>query len=199
MNAHFNTFWATLSARRRHQIETFSVLLALREGNPLSWGESTGLQWRAALMFSLICAWTNGWANNRDAGDSRRHCAHYDVTVVEHLTQFVLFCEFQFDIYFASKNDQTPVDIVFCFNRIWLFHIKQYAEFVWSFRLLTERGVSSFWWKFHHCQNDNSQCSQWWKFHQNDDIFVLVTIFVANGCSNYCRLWPPFHGDEIFP
>ena len=23
-------------------------------------------QWHRALMFSLICAWTNGWANNRD-------------------------------------------------------------------------------------------------------------------------------------
>ena len=39
-------------------------------------------QWRGALMFSSICAWTNGWANNRDAGDLRRHCAHYDVTVM---------------------------------------------------------------------------------------------------------------------
>ena len=28
-------------------------------------------QWRGALMLSLICAWTNGWANNRDAGDLR--------------------------------------------------------------------------------------------------------------------------------
>ena len=28
------------------------------------------------------CAWTNGWANNRDTGDSRNHRAHYDVTVV---------------------------------------------------------------------------------------------------------------------
>ena len=25
-------------------------------------------QWRGALMFSLICAWTNGWANNEEAG-----------------------------------------------------------------------------------------------------------------------------------
>ena len=33
-------------------------------------------------MFSLIRAWTNGWANNRDAEDLRRHRAHYDVTVV---------------------------------------------------------------------------------------------------------------------
>ena len=39
-------------------------------------------QWRGALMFSLICAWTNPWVNNRDSGDLRRHCAHYDVAVI---------------------------------------------------------------------------------------------------------------------
>ena len=39
-------------------------------------------QWRGALMFSLICAWTNGWVNNRGAGDLRHHCAHYDVIVM---------------------------------------------------------------------------------------------------------------------
>ena len=39
-------------------------------------------QWRRALIFSLICTWTNGWANNRDVGDLRRYCAHYDVTVM---------------------------------------------------------------------------------------------------------------------
>ena len=39
-------------------------------------------QWRGALMFSLICAWTNGWANNRDASDLRRHRTHYDVTLM---------------------------------------------------------------------------------------------------------------------
>ena len=39
-------------------------------------------QWRGALMFSLICAWINGWVNNREAGDLRRHYAHYDVTVI---------------------------------------------------------------------------------------------------------------------
>ena len=38
-------------------------------------------QWRGSLMFSLIWPWTNGWVNNRDASDLRRHCAHYDVTV----------------------------------------------------------------------------------------------------------------------
>ena len=39
-------------------------------------------QWRGALMFSLIFAWINGWVNNREAGDLRRHRAHYDVTVM---------------------------------------------------------------------------------------------------------------------
>ena len=36
-------------------------------------------QWCGALVFSLISAWINGWVNIREAGDFRRHCAHYDV------------------------------------------------------------------------------------------------------------------------
>ena len=41
-------------------------------------------QWRGALMFSLICAWINVWVNNRYAVDLRRHCTHYDVTVMRY-------------------------------------------------------------------------------------------------------------------
>ena len=29
-----------------------------------------------------MCAWINGWVNNRKAGDLRSHRAHYDVTVM---------------------------------------------------------------------------------------------------------------------
>ena len=39
-------------------------------------------QWRGALMFSLICVWINGWVNNREAGDLKRYCTHYDVIVM---------------------------------------------------------------------------------------------------------------------
>ena len=39
-------------------------------------------QWRGAKMVSLICARINGWVNHREAGDKRRHRAHYDVTVM---------------------------------------------------------------------------------------------------------------------
>ena len=40
-------------------------------------------QWRGALMFSLICAWINGWVNNRKAGDLRHYRAHHDVIVMQ--------------------------------------------------------------------------------------------------------------------
>ena len=67
----------------RHQMDTFSALLALCAGNSLSLVNSLHKgQWRGALIFSLVCAWTNGWANNREAGDLRRQRANYDVTVV---------------------------------------------------------------------------------------------------------------------
>ena len=39
-------------------------------------------QWRGAFMFSLISARINGWVNNREAGDLRRHHAHHDVIVM---------------------------------------------------------------------------------------------------------------------
>ena len=41
------------------------------------------VQWRGALMFSLIWAWINGWVNTRDAGDLRHHRTHYDVIVMK--------------------------------------------------------------------------------------------------------------------
>ena len=46
--------------------------------------------WRGALMLSLICTRINGWVNNGEAGDLRRHRAHYDVTVMN-FKQFVLW------------------------------------------------------------------------------------------------------------
>ena len=69
----------------RHQMETFSALLAL-----CVWGihrspviSAHNGQWRGALMFFFICAWINGWINNREASDLGCHCAHYDVTVMQ--------------------------------------------------------------------------------------------------------------------
>ena len=43
-------------------------------------------QWHGVLMFSLICAWIYGWVNNGEAGELKRHCTHYDVTVMRNQT-----------------------------------------------------------------------------------------------------------------
>ena len=40
-------------------------------------------QWRGALMCPLICVGINGWINNREFGDLRRYCVHYDVSVMD--------------------------------------------------------------------------------------------------------------------
>ena len=49
----------------RHQMETFSVLLAFLRGiHRLSWS-----------FDFFICAWTNNWANTEGTGDLRRRCA----------------------------------------------------------------------------------------------------------------------------
>ena len=67
----------------RHQMETFSALLAICAGHSPITGESpTQRQWRGTLVFSFICARINGWVNNREAGDLRCNCAYYGVTVM---------------------------------------------------------------------------------------------------------------------
>ena len=76
-------------------------------------------QWRRALMFSLICAWINDWANNREAGDLRRYRAHYDVIQmllpIRHLgTNFskiwIMIQNFSGDI--VTTKDLTDIAIV---------------------------------------------------------------------------------------
>ena len=68
----------------RHQIETFSALLAFCAGNSPVTGEFPA-QSAVTRSFDIffICAWINAWANNREAGDLRRHRAHYEVIVTK--------------------------------------------------------------------------------------------------------------------
>ena len=74
---------ANQSSWWRHQMETFSALLALCVGDSLVTGEFHKGQRRGALMFSLTCAWINGWVTNREAVDLRRNRTHYDVTIMK--------------------------------------------------------------------------------------------------------------------
>ena len=73
---HLFTWW-------RHPMEIFSALLAICAGNSSVTGE---FPWQRPVtqsfdVFFDLCL-NNGWVNNRDAGDWRRHRAHYDVNVM---------------------------------------------------------------------------------------------------------------------
>ena len=65
------------------------------------------MQWHGALMFSLICAWINTWANNGEAGDLSRHRAHYDVIVML-LYEWCLFEGIDTEFEVMAVTPQTP-------------------------------------------------------------------------------------------
>ena len=81
-------------------METFSALLAICAGN-------SPVQLREALMFSLISAWINSWVNNRQAGDLRRHCGHYDVIVMKFVIPR-LRLRIRVEM-FLAKSNQVPL------------------------------------------------------------------------------------------
>ena len=64
-STHLYKKWNVLDTWWRHQMETFSTLLALCAGNsPVTGDSSHKGQWRGALMFPLICAsgkQSRGW------------------------------------------------------------------------------------------------------------------------------------------
>ena len=57
---------------------------SVRGGNPPVTGEfpSQRPASQSLDVFFFICAWINHSVNNREAGDLRSHCAHYDVIVM---------------------------------------------------------------------------------------------------------------------
>ena len=67
----------------RHQMETFSALLAICAGNSPVSGEFPAQRpvTRSFNVFFDLCP-INDWVNNREAGDLRRSRAHYDVIVM---------------------------------------------------------------------------------------------------------------------
>ena len=72
----------------RHQMETFSALLAICAGNSPVTGEFPAQRpVERSFDVSLFCAWINDWVNNREGGDLRRHRAHYDVAVMKNGTE----------------------------------------------------------------------------------------------------------------
>ena len=75
------------------------------------------VQWRGTLMLSLICAWRNGWENNRTAGDLRRHRLHYDVTIRRIMNTIIFVYGFPDDWWVMWKINPYPDYINDCKSR----------------------------------------------------------------------------------
>ena len=75
--SHHNTWW-------RHQMETFSALLAICAGNSPVPGEFP-TQRPVTRSFDVFfdLRLNKRWVNNGEGGDLRRFRAHYDVTVMK--------------------------------------------------------------------------------------------------------------------
>ena len=58
-----------------------------------------------AFLFSLICAWINGWVNNSEVSDFRRNHTHYDV--------IVMMCMAFLDVLYAQN--ERDLDASYCF------------------------------------------------------------------------------------
>ena len=74
-------------------------------------------QWRGAVMFSLICVWTNSWVNNHEPGDLRRYHAHYDVIVIwcypaMHICIDILSCYPSFPCILAGVVDASIMPLL---------------------------------------------------------------------------------------
>ena len=80
-----NSWW-------RHQMETFSALLAICAGNsPVSGEFPAQRPVTRSIDISLICAYLNGWVNTREAGDLRHYRAHYHAIVMRSEMRTFLF------------------------------------------------------------------------------------------------------------
>ena len=144
----------------RHQMETFSALLALCVGNHRSPLNSPHKgQWLGALMFSLIYAWTNDWANNRDAGHLRRHRIH-DVTVMLRRVSLVclVFTIKTLFLYLISRSfskwenqREAPSPNIKWTTKGWLEMPWRHPDTILSATAML------WWWLFH--------ISWWWLFH----------------------------------
>ena len=109
-------------------------------------------QWCGALIISLICAWTNGWVNNADADDLRRHRAHYDVTVMKKLVHRHMLRMF------ANINYCALMTVIFELSRIiW----KTFIVYL-KIGCFIVNGSNTI------CQSDNLNCILWLQLRQRE-------------------------------
>ena len=127
----------------RHQMETFPRYWPIVRGIHRSQVNSPHRgQWHRALIFSLICAWTNGSANNRDAGDLRRYCAHYDATVIYSTTSAISSVVYSDDLQQGFTQSANPGSLLcICMYLVYRCHLLYAMKLISAIYLAREKVV----------------------------------------------------------
>ena len=90
----------------RHQMETFSALLAICVGNSPVNSPHKG-QWRGALTFSYICVWITCWVNSHEAGDLRCYCARNSFWIINLSNHCTFAKELPNDVSIMTSSNET--------------------------------------------------------------------------------------------
>ena len=101
----------------RHRMEKWLVLLALCVGNSPVPAVYPSPSCDPELWCVFIYTWTNGWVNNWDASDLRRHRAQNDVTGILsaiQLFQTYMFVEITFQRYSHLEITTLRMKIQWC-------------------------------------------------------------------------------------
>ena len=166
----------------RHQMEAFSALLAPCAGNSPVTGDPHKGQWRGTLMFYFICARINGWVNNREARDFRRHRTYYDVIVMGHQ-----------NIIRQKKSQSNFMTLVWRFCDLSRSAILYNADIIINFHLGIECGLLM---RLSHANVQRKLRTHSLEFWRSKMISALVVshgIFVMNSASNpktlSCSQW----------
>ena len=125
-------------------------------------GEFTGH--RGALVFPFICAWINGWVNNRVVGDLRRHRGHCDVIVMRMNENMFRFCRpigmILYRVIHFYTNIWTITCIAYTFQENWDFVLIIIVQFMMSANSRTRYGLQIVFVclyitlsHYHHCVN----------------------------------------------
>ena len=131
----------------RHQMETFSALLVIcgHRWTPLT------KEWHGALMFSLICAWINGWGWWFET-PSRPLWRHCKVRVRQAYAICILTYCFPLPVPSRSTTNCSSNDSLWAFPRTdwwtgcWVGNSSLRVSWILRTTLLTSRNVILIWW-----------------------------------------------------
>ena len=86
-------------------------------------------------MFSLICTPINCWVNNREAGDLRRHCVHYDAIVMSKDRAF----KWEMEVQCTQVNIKVISDVKIKIKN-WYTYVALYINSYYQYIFLHNKG-----------------------------------------------------------